>query len=91
MKGGENMDTSVKKVGVVTHYYNKIGVGIIKCEEEIKTGDKLRFEGHETKFDQDIKELQFDHKMIETAKKGQEVGIKLDQRVRENDLVYKIG
>lgn len=84
------MEITGKKVGVITHFYNKIGVGIIRCDEEIKIGDTLRFAGHETDFNQEIKEMQFDHKAIDKAKKGQEIGVKLDQRVRENDGVYKV-
>ncbi len=84
------MEVTGKKIGVITHYYNKIGVGIIKCLEEIKVGDTLRFIGRGTTFEQEIKEMQFDHKPITVTKKGQEVGVKLDQLVRENDEVYKI-
>jgi putative protease len=90
MKGGENMDTPNKKVGEVTHYYNKIGVGIIKFTTNIKVGDTLLVKGHATDFKQTITEMEFDHKKIESAKKGQEVGIKLDKQVREKDEVYLV-
>lgn len=77
-----------KKIGVVTHFYDKIGVGIIKLDSEIKLGDKLKFKGNATDFEEDVSQMQFDHKDIETAKKGQEVGIKLSEKVREGDSVY---
>lgn len=79
-----------KKVGKVTHYYNKIGVGIVKFSSPVKTGNTLCFKGHATDFKQTISEMELDHKKIESSKKGQEVGIKLDQRVREHDLVYLV-
>jgi len=79
-----------KKVGEVTHFYNNIGVGIIKLSAPIKLGDSLRFQGSSTEFDQQITEIQFDHKPIEAGKKGQEVGIKLAERVREGDEVFLI-
>lgn len=77
-----------KKVGVITHYYDKLGVGIIKLEEDIKVGDKLKFQGHTTDFGQEVSQMQFDHKDIEMGKKGQEVGIKLTEKVRPGDSVY---
>ena len=77
-----------KKVGVVTHFYNKIGVGIVKFSQAVNVGDTLHFRGHATDFKQKIIDMEFDHKKIQSAKKGQEVGIKLDERVREHDEVF---
>ena len=77
-----------KKVGVITHYYDKIGVGIIKLDEDIKVGDRVKFQGHKTDFEQEVAQLQFDHKDIPERKKGQEVGIKLSDKVRDGDSVY---
>ena len=77
-----------KKVGVVTHFYDKIGVGIVKFDSGVKLGDKLKFVGHDHDFEQTVGQMQFDHKDIETAKKGQEVGIKLDNKVKEGDQVF---
>ena len=77
-----------KKVGVITHYYLNIGVGIIKLDSDIKVGDRLKFQGHKTDFEQEVSQMQFDHKDIEEGKKGQEVGIKLTDKVRDGDAVY---
>ncbi|MEK9178503.1 MAG: translation elongation factor-like protein [Patescibacteria group bacterium] len=77
-----------KKVGVITHFYDKIGVGIVKLDSSIKLGDKLKFSGHDREFEQPVGQMQFDHKDIEEAKKGQEVGIKLDNKVKEGDQVF---
>lgn len=77
-----------KKVGVVTHFYNKISVGIVKFSESVKVGDTLYFKGHVTDFKQVVSDMEFDHKKIEVVKKDQEVGIKLDQIVRKHDIVY---
>ena len=76
-----------KKVGEITHYYNNIGVGIIKLSAPIKIGDTLRFQGGSTDFEQQITEMQYDHKPIKAGKKGQEVGIKVAERVRDGDEV----
>ncbi len=77
-----------KKVGVITHYYSNIGVGIIKLTDDLSAGIRLKFQGKTTNFEQEVAQMQFDHKDIEMGKKDQEVGIKLSEKVREGDVVY---
>ena len=77
-----------KPIGKVTHYYGGIGVAIIKFNREVKVGETIHFKGPHTDFSQKIDSMQYDHKDIESAKKGQEVGIKAEQKVRESDEVY---
>jgi len=79
---------NLDQVGTVTHYYDKIGVAIIKAAKSIKEGDKLRFGDEENGFEQVADSMQFDHKAIPEAKKGQEVGIKVEKKVREGTPVY---
>ncbi len=77
-----------KKIGTITHFYDRIGVGIIKLGDKLKVGDKIKVKGATTDFEQEVLELQYDHKNIEEGKKGQEVGVKVNEKVRENDDVY---
>ena len=77
-----------KPIGKVTHYYGGIGVAIVKFNKAVKKGEKICFCGSSTEFDQVIGSMQFDHKDIAVAKKGQEVGIKVDQKVREGEKIY---
>lgn len=77
-----------KKIGTVTHYYTNIGVGIVKLSGPLKVGDTVKFSGSTTDFEQAVTEMQYDHKDLEEAKSGQEVGIKVDDKVREGDEVY---
>ena len=77
-----------KPVGEITHFYDKIGVAIIKCATPLSVGNTLHFKGHTTDFIQTISSMQYDHKDIEKAKKGQEIGVKVDEKVREGDVVY---
>ncbi len=77
-----------KRVGTITHFYDKLGVGIIRLDEDIKIGDRLKFKGHKTDFEQEVSQMQFDHKDIPEGKKGQEVGVKLTDKAREGDQVY---
>lgn len=76
-----------KPIGVVTHYFNHLNVAIVKLKQELKKGVKVKFLGHTTDFEQEVAEIQYDHKDIEGGKKGQEVGVKVKDNVREGDEV----
>jgi len=77
-----------KKIGTITHFYDNISVGIVKLEEPLEKGQKIAIRGNTTDFEQTAESMQFDHKDIEKAKAGQEVGLKVDQKVREGDKVF---
>ncbi len=79
-----------KPIGVVTHYYGGIEVAIIKFKKAVKVGIEIRFCGSATDFSQKIESMQYNHKDIGSAKKGQEVGIKVDEKVREGDEIYEV-
>ena len=79
---------AAKPVGTVTHFYNKIGVAIVKFNAKVEAGTKLAFRGATTDFEEAAASMQYDHKPIAAASKGQEVGLKVKKRVREGDLVY---
>lgn len=75
------------KVGEVTHFYDKIAVAIIKLAAPLKKGDEIEVKGHTTSFKQTIESMQLDHKDVDTGKKGDEVGIKVSEKVRQGDNV----
>jgi len=77
-------------VGKVTHYFTNIGVAVIDVEGTIKVGDTLSFEGSTTNFEQDVKSMQINNKEVEQVKKGDDVGMKVKDRVRAGDMVYKV-
>lgn len=76
---------SAKKIGQVTHYYSRLGVGIVKLSNQLKVGDVVRFVGRKTDLEQPVAQLQYDHKDITVGKKGQEIGVKVNDQVREGD------
>lgn len=79
------------KVGVITHYFTKIGVGIVDLTDgDLKVGDNIHIKGHTTDYNQAVESLQIEHQNVEEAKKGTQVGIKVNEHVREHDVVYKI-
>jgi len=77
-------------VGKVTHYYPKIGVAVIDLKERLKKGDKIEIEGKTTKLIQAVTSMQLNHVDIEVGEAGQLIGLKVENRVREGDKVYKI-
>ncbi|MDP2923172.1 MAG: hypothetical protein Q8O30_05560 [Candidatus Omnitrophota bacterium] len=78
-----------KKLGVITHYFGKISVGIIKLSSPLKVGEKIHIKGAHDEFTQIVSSMQYNHKDITDAKKGFEIGVKVSQRVHENDKVYR--
>jgi putative protease len=79
-----------KLVGKVSHYYPKIGVAVVEVLDEIKVGDRISIEGATTNFEQTVESMEIEHKKIEVAKPGDSIGLKVIDRVRERDNVYKI-
>ncbi len=79
-----------KPIGRVTHFFNHINVVIVKFRVPVRIGADVRLKGATTDFPTVIKSMQYDHKPINVAKKGQEVGIKIKKKAREGDLVYLV-
>ena len=78
-----------KPIGAVTHFFDGLGVAIVKFSKAVKKGTRLHFKGATTDFEEIARSMQYDHQDVETAKKGQEVGIKVKERVREGDKVFE--
>jgi putative protease len=78
------------EVGKVMHYYSKIGVAVVSLNNELKIGDEILIRGKSTELRQKVESMQIEHKNVEIAKAGQSIGLKVNERVREGDIVYKI-
>jgi translation initiation factor IF-2 len=81
---------SKEKVGEVFNFFVKPSVAAIDVSGKIKVGDKLQFLGATTDFEMVIKSMQIEGEDVDSVKKGQKVGIKVPERVRPTDEVYKI-
>ena len=77
-------------IGEVTHYFTAIGVAIIKVKKSFKKGIRIHIKGATTDFYQDVYSMQLNHKDISRTFKGQQIGLKVDQRVREGDKIYLV-
>ena len=79
-----------KEIGVVTHYFGHLDVGIIKLKDSLKIGDTIHFKGHTSDFEQVVESMQIEHQDVQEAKSGEMVGLKVKEHVREHDVVYKV-
>lgn len=78
-----------KPVGKVTHFFDKVGVAVVDLKAGLKVGDQIKI-GKTEFLEQEVTSMQIDHKNIEKAKKGQEIGMKVSEKVRQGDLVFKV-
>ena len=74
----------MKPIGKVTHYYGKLGVAIIKLQDELKLGDRIRI-------DQEVASLHKNYQPIERAGAGDEVGVKVAEKTQEGAIVVLLG
>lgn len=79
-----------KPIGKIAHYFTKISVAVIDLSDELKVGDRISIEGATSNFEQAVNSMQIEHDDVKSATAGQSVGLKVDQRVRQGDLVFKI-
>jgi len=80
-----------EKVGVITHYFAKIGVAAAKITDgELNVGDTIHVTGHTSDFTQTVHSMQVEHESISTARAGDEIGLEVVEYAREHDVVYKV-
>jgi len=78
-----------KQIGVVSHYFDHVKVAAIKLTAALKVGDSVEFRGGEVDFEQKIGSMQIQNEKVEKAKKGEEIGIKVKEKVRKGYKVFK--
>lgn len=77
-----------KLVGKITHYYSNIGVGIIELASALKAGDTVHIKGKDRDFEQTVDSMQIEHAGVLKAGRGDVIGIKVKEKVKEGDEVY---
>ncbi len=77
-----------KPIGKVVHFYAKIDVAVVKLESDLKIGDTVHIEGAHTDFHQEIDSMQVEHEVVEQVAAGDEVAIKVKERVRVGDTLH---
>ena len=78
-------------LGEISNYFGNISVAaFIIANGELKIGDNIQIKGSTTEFTFKVESIQLEHKSIEVAKSGDDIGIKVDQKARKGDTVYLI-
>ena len=78
------------EIGRVTHYYNHLCVAVLKLNERLKLGDKIHILGHVTDLTERVASMQVNHHTVVWVKPGDDVAIKVNEPVREHDIVYRV-
>jgi hypothetical protein len=82
--------TDKNLIGKVIHYYDKIGVAVIKLEKTLKVKDNVKFVHGENEFKQLIESIQLEHAQVSQGKKGQEIAVKVDKEAKSGTMVYTV-
>lgn len=77
-----------KQVGTVTHWYDKIGVAVVKLTGKLEKGDKIIVRKGDEQFEDTVSSLQIDHTDVNSAKRGDDAAIKLSHRAKEGAAVF---
>lgn len=79
-----------KEIGVITHWYDKINVAVIKLNDSLKKGDKVKIKKGDIEFEEIINLIQIDHKEVDSAKKRDDVAVKLSGKTKEGAKIYLV-
>ena len=81
-----------QEIGYVSKYFGQISVAAIEITAgKLNVGDTIHIKGHTTDLKEEIKSMQIEHEAVESAKKGDSIGIKVTDKVRRKDKIFKIG
>ncbi|MEN6293408.1 MAG: translation elongation factor-like protein [Methanobacterium sp.] len=79
------------KIGEVVKFFSKPSVAAVKItDDELNVGDKIKYSGHTTDFIDEVKSLEVDNKPVSKAVAGDFIGVKVSDRVRPGDEVFKV-
>ena len=78
------------QIGQITHYFDHIGVAALTLTDPLRVGDTIHILGHSTDFKQEVTSLQIEHQSVDEAKPGDDVGLKVIQKVHAHDKVFKL-
>jgi translation elongation factor EF-1alpha len=80
----------LQEVGRVSHFFTKISVAVIELTATVSVGDRILIKGPTTNLEQTVDSMEIEHEKVQKAGAGQSIGLKVKDRVRETDVVYKI-
>ena len=78
------------EIGKITHYYNHLQVAVLKLNDSLKLGDRIHVLGHSTDLVERVTSMEVNHHVVVWVKPGEDVAIKVNEPVREHDVVFRI-
>ena len=81
---------SEQSIGTVSDFFARPVVAAIELTGDLKTGDKIHIKGHTTDLEATVDSMQIDNAPVQEAHAGDSVGVKVPDRVRKGDTVYKV-
>ena len=78
------------RIGQISHYYDRIRVMVLSLTDKLNVGDKVHILGHTTDFVQEVTSMEIEHKKVSSVSPGDEVALKVNEPVKEGDVIYKI-
>ena len=86
----EDLTMKEKEIGYVSNFFSKISVAALEITDgTLSVGDTVHFKGHSTDFESKVDSMQIEHESVTEAKKGDSIGLKVSEKVRKMDKVYK--
>jgi hypothetical protein len=79
-----------KEVGKVVDYFAKVGVAGIQMSDSLTVGDTIHIKGHTTDVQQKVESMQIEHQVVQEVSAGDSAGIKMTDRCRTHDIIYKV-
>jgi len=79
-----------KQIGTVSNYFDHVSVAAVKLTGRLKVGDTIRLVGGEIDSEEKVKSMQIQHEKVDSAKAGDEIGIKVGVKVRKGYKVFKV-
>jgi putative protease len=79
-----------EQIGTVSDFFARPVVAAIDLTGSLKIGDRIRIKGHSTDIELVVDSMQIDNAAVQEAKSGDSVGVKVSEKVRKHDTVYKV-
>lgn len=83
-------NVSEAPVGVITHFFGKIRVATVRLDAPVAVGDRLHVKGANDDFTVRVKSMEINHRAVERAEAGQEVGIAMPAKAHSGDRVLRM-
>ncbi len=83
-------EPKMEAIGRIAGFFARPSVAMVELTAALKIGDMIYIKGHTTDFQQQVDSMQVDRQPIQNAQPGQSVGVKVNERCREHDVVYRL-